>query len=301
MIKYIKSILIGCITIIFFYITQFIGSCIYLICHKENPLNYLNFIHLSQNINISPNKTALLIFSGDIFIIIIMCFILFYFKNLRIHQEFKLKLFPIKKLLVILPLGIGIAIFFSIFANLILRMMSIPMSYNVKIQTQMNSIYAYLVIILIGPIAEELVFRGFLFNYLDKKVNRVYAIILSSIVFAISHGDYRQGLYVIFLGIGLALIYIYTDSILGNILLHIIANSTGYILLLFKSVITTFFGENISSNIIGIVYIFYGLIFLLLGIYAFKKLENKNKRFKYLLGAILLIIGSIICFCTTLS
>lgn len=297
MFKYIKSILIGFLSIIFFYIMQFIGSSIFLICNFKNPLNYIRFLN---HINVSPNETAKLILSGDIFIVIVVLLIIFNFKNLKLKKEFKLKSFKLKKLLVIVPLGIGIALFFSIFSNLLLRMCNIPISSTVKTQNQMNSIYAYLAIILIGPIAEELVFRGFLFNYLDKITSRVYAIILSSIFFAIGHGDYSQGLYVVFLGVGLAFIYTYTNSIYGNITLHIVANSTGYLLLFLEKFLTFEFGKTIATNIIGVMYIFYGLIFLLTGIYIYKKLERKENRNRYLIVIIILIISSIITFLTTI-
>lgn len=58
MVKYIKSILIGFLTIIFFYAIQFIGNSIFLICNFKNPLNYLRFLNHSH---VSVNEIALLI------------------------------------------------------------------------------------------------------------------------------------------------------------------------------------------------------------------------------------------------
>ncbi|MGU8605152.1 CPBP family glutamic-type intramembrane protease, partial [Clostridium perfringens] len=67
-----------------------------------------------------------------------------------------------------------------------------------------------------------------------------------------------QGIYTFILGIVLALIYIYTDSILGNITIHIIFNLLG--LLVIPKLLMKFPILSIVLLIIGIVFSVFSII-----------------------------------------
>ncbi|WP_416389574.1 CPBP family intramembrane glutamic endopeptidase [Paraclostridium bifermentans] len=54
---------------------------------------------------------------------------------------------------------------------------------------------------------------------------------LQSLIFGISHGNVLQGMYTFIGGILLSLIYLYCDSIVGSILLHIVFNLFGSVIL----------------------------------------------------------------------
>ncbi|MGL5634499.1 MAG: lysostaphin resistance A-like protein [Sarcina sp.] len=81
-----------------------------------------------------------------------------------------------------------------------------------------------LLILFIAPIVEEFVFREVLFNYLRRNCSIVLAIVIQALAFAIYHGNISQGIYAFVLGIFLAIIYIYTNSLIGSITGHILAN-----------------------------------------------------------------------------
>ncbi len=53
------------------------------------------------------------------------------------------------------------------------------------------------------------------------------AVLVQALIFGIMHLNLVQGIYTFILGIVLALIYMYSDSILGNITVHIIFNLLG--------------------------------------------------------------------------
>ncbi len=85
-----------------------------------------------------------------------------------------------------------------------------------------ESIPTVLYVILIGPIAEELVFRGFLLKALSK-CGRVYAIVISALMFSLMHGDIQQILFTFIAGIGFG--YVAAEySIFASLILHIINN-----------------------------------------------------------------------------
>jgi membrane protease YdiL (CAAX protease family) len=82
-------------------------------------------------------------------------------------------------------------------------------------------------IALIGPIAEEFIFRGMLLHRMMKKTSMWGGILISSILFGILHADIIGA--TIF-GIIASLLYLKTGNLLIPILLHIFNNSLAIIL-----------------------------------------------------------------------
>lgn len=89
--------------------------------------------------------------------------------------------------------------------------------------------------VVIGPLAEELMFRAVLHRTLVQRFNPSIAIIASGLVFAIVHGD---GLYTPMLwvtGMGLAIVYHRSQSLLGPIVAHAANNLVGFLVLILAS------------------------------------------------------------------
>lgn len=91
----------------------------------------------------------------------------------------------------------------------------------------LDSIGGIIVIILIVPIAEEILFRGVIFNELKKEFNIIVSVIIQALFFAVAHGNVLQGIYAFVLGSFAAVIYLWSDSIISNIALHITFNLAG--------------------------------------------------------------------------
>ena len=93
-----------------------------------------------------------------------------------------------------------------------------------------STVYIVITVIsigLIGPIAEEFIFRGMLLHRMMKKTSMWGGIIISSILFGILHADIIGA--TIF-GIVTSLLYLKTGNLLIPILLHIFNNSLAIIL-----------------------------------------------------------------------
>ncbi len=80
------------------------------------------------------------------------------------------------------------------------------------------------------PIAEELLFRGVVFNRLKVTLSVKTAAIWSSLIFAAFHVNMVQFLYALVMGIALAWVYEQYGSIKAPIILHVFANITSLIL-----------------------------------------------------------------------
>lgn len=81
----------------------------------------------------------------------------------------------------------------------------------------------------IGPIGEEVFFRGFAHTALKRKYGFRKGILLSSLFFGVYHGIPWQIPYAFVAGLILAYVYEKTQSIYSPILFHIINNSIGVI------------------------------------------------------------------------
>lgn len=87
-------------------------------------------------------------------------------------------------------------------------------------------IVGFVLIALLAGIAEELIFRGFLFQHLLKNTKNVsLSIIVSGFVFALLHFNYFQLFPLFIFGIALAMIYYITGSLIPGILLHTANNA----------------------------------------------------------------------------
>lgn len=79
---------------------------------------------------------------------------------------------------------------------------------------------------LLGPVLEELLYRGILLQSMRKYSER-FAIFLSALIFGLMHQNYQQFLLGFLLGIPLAIVTIKYDSIIPSIFTHIFVNTTG--------------------------------------------------------------------------
>lgn len=77
---------------------------------------------------------------------------------------------------------------------------------------------------LIGPIFEEVLFRGVILRTLNR-YNRYFAIIASALIFGLFHLYLEQGAHAFVLGLVLAYVSLKTDSLMTCILLHIFHNT----------------------------------------------------------------------------
>lgn len=85
-------------------------------------------------------------------------------------------------------------------------------------------IWVLLSVVVLGPIVEELVFRGLIYNYVDEIGSLSATFLVSGIAFGIWHGEPVQSVYTAWMGIVLALVYYRTNSILYPIFIHVLNN-----------------------------------------------------------------------------
>lgn len=92
-----------------------------------------------------------------------------------------------------------------------------------------QSIFGVICVVVLIPIFEEIFFRGLIFNELRKNINLLLSIVIQALIFALAHGNVKQGVYAFLLGIITAAAYTWTKSIWSNIAIHITFNLFGSI------------------------------------------------------------------------
>ena len=142
-------------------------------------------------------------------------------KNLNIKNKINIKNINIKFILIMILL--------TLTSRIILELV-LPFIFK---NTESNSnslqigqfIMEFISICICAPICEEIIFRFGLYEYLNKKVNVIFSIIITSILFSIFHLYSLDGVIILFI-VSIIWNYSYykTNNLIYPILLHFIFN-----------------------------------------------------------------------------
>lgn len=89
---------------------------------------------------------------------------------------------------------------------------------------------AFFLMVVIGPIVEEVIFRGYLYGELRKqKMPAWLTTLVVSILFGIAHGQWNVGIDVFALSVSMCVLRELTGSIWAGVLVHIIKNLIAFI------------------------------------------------------------------------
>ena len=158
--------------------------------------------------------------------------------KLDFKKAFKFQKFDFKQFMYLLLLLVGTRVLseyiITIIANLFPKLVD---DFGVVANTlTVDNIYLGLLTIAILPaIAEELLFRGIVYNSFTKKYGPIIGIIISALLFGIYHMNWLQGINAFFLGLVFGYAYYKTKSIFAPMIMHFLNNAYGVILMIFPS------------------------------------------------------------------
>lgn len=117
------------------------------------------------------------------------------------------------------------------------RVVSLSIGFEQQLQITpqgtIGALVALCVPIVITPIVEEFAFRGLIFEHLRDSMAELHAILLSALLFSIYHVSLYQLLPTFLLGVGLALVVVYTKSLWAAILAHSTFNALSLLIAIF--------------------------------------------------------------------
>ena len=132
--------------------------------------------------------------------------------------------FNLKNIIFIIILALSISIFYNTFIYLINNNIHITDNYN---KSDISIIILILTTGIMGPILEELLFRGIVYNRLLTFANHKKAIIFTSLLFSIMHmPDIITVIYTFLLSIIMIYLYNKFKTIKASIIFHIFINIT---------------------------------------------------------------------------
>ena len=147
-------------------------------------------------------------------------------------------------------LGVILSLMYNVFAyylNFVLKTSLFDNSNNIAITLLSTGI--------LGPIIEELMFRGIIYNELKSKYSNMKSILITTIFFAIIHINIIQILYALIIGFILIFVYEKYNNIKAPIILHMASNitTTLFLPLLIKNNLIINYGIFIFSLILLII------------------------------------------------
>lgn len=147
-------------------------------------------------------------------------------------------------------LGVILSLMYNVFAyylNFALKTSLFDNNSNVAVTLLSTGI--------LGPIIEELMFRGIIYNELKSKYSNMKSILITTIFFAIIHINIIQILYALIIGFILIFVYEKYNNIKAPIILHMASNitTTLFLLLLIKNNLIINYGIFIFSLILLII------------------------------------------------
>jgi len=136
-------------------------------------------------------------------------------------------------------------------------------------------ILAFISIVVLAPLLEELLFRGIILDGYLKNYSPANSILISAFLFALIHGNLAQGIGAFIMGLVAGLLYWRTKSLLLCIALHFSNNLTGFLILIAdpESVSSEATLQQLINNdiIYFVIYLMFSLLFATTGWYLWVK------------------------------
>jgi len=100
-----------------------------------------------------------------------------------------------------------------------------------QVNSNFEIILAFISLVLIAPIAEEILFRGYLFGKLKKYMPIWFAAVITSVTFGFVHGAWNLAIDTFALSLILCTLREMTGSIWSSVLLHMAKNGVAFYIL----------------------------------------------------------------------
>ncbi len=123
---------------------------------------------------------------------------------------------------------------------------------------------------IVPALVEEFAYRGLVLGSL-RKYGDGFAVLTSSIIFGIMHGNFEQMPFAFLVGLALGFVAVKSSSIWISVAIHAFNN--------FVSVFFTYFMNGFSGEIQNLIYVIFLISTLLLGIVGIFLLKNKSGEF----------------------
>lgn len=185
--------------------------------------------------NIDPNSGMIL---GTFFIDVIAGIVILYFVIVKYGEKlaclgiafvgfYKNVLSGIAAYVFILPILIAVLILSTMLLNAIGYKFPAQPVFDIFLEEKRSNVILFLTVFvsILGPIIEEIFFRGFLYSAVRKRFGVLSGVLLSAALFSMLHANMAGFAPIMILGILMAFLYETTGSLVAPMVVHIIHNS----------------------------------------------------------------------------
>jgi membrane protease YdiL (CAAX protease family) len=231
-----------------------IGVAFMLLSRKSLDINQIDYMLSSESL-FTPDTVYLV--SATAILITGVVFFLWYLKitQFEVKGNYK-KVLTVKNIAYITLLGIGSQFFTSGGMTLIQPLFEQLFEDYAQIMEDIvggNPIVVIILVTLVAPISEELIFRGVMLKKLQRVLPFLGANILQAAVFGIYHWNIIQGVYAFGLGILLGYVANKYRSLVASIILHIAVNSSAFLMYLIPDKFTAYVILTIAGTAIIVI------------------------------------------------
>jgi len=175
---------------------------------------------------------------GTFFIDIIAGAVVLYFVLVKYREKlsslgiafenfYKNALYGITAYIFIMPILILVLIISMLFLDAIGYKPPTQPVFDMFFEEKRSNVILFLTIFvsILGPIIEEIFFRGFLYNAVKKRFGVLLGVLLSGALFSMLHTNIVGFLPIMILGVLMAFLYEITGSLIASLSIHILHNS----------------------------------------------------------------------------
>lgn len=150
--------------------------------------------------------------------------IIFVCRKEKLTTAFSLRKFSPRAVLPIIMMGLGSNVLISLVLSMLPEKIVSGYQESSSALTSEVGVWTLLATVVMAPLAEELAFRGLVFTRMKKGMPVIVAMILSSILFGVLHGQWLWMIFTTFLGMGFVWVFERTKSLYAAILFHFTNN-----------------------------------------------------------------------------
>ena len=187
------------------------------------------------DVNLIAAQTVCVAISNAVAVIVAVLVSKKLFKRIVTRDSLGLKGLPTWTDILLSPIGYIVSTIAAAFVIMILQAVMKNVDWSQAQDVGFNSVYSsadriitFIALVIVAPITEELIFRGFLYGRLRTKLSAVPAIILVSLLFGVLHGQWNVGIVVGVMSIFMCIARELTGTIYAGILMHMIRNGIAF-------------------------------------------------------------------------
>lgn len=184
------------------------------------------FVAVVIDIGFKEQKDNLLLLQCIINIVLAVIMIPLYIsyrkKNGIVNKKFE----TLGAALYLIPIAFGLCVFGNVLLSFFLDISDNPVSKEMEKLLSEGSLFVPILSVGISaPIIEEILFRGYIYDAMKILTGKdLIAIIVSSLLFGVFHGNLVQGIYGTLCGLALGYIRKKYDNIFASMIVHVLMN-----------------------------------------------------------------------------